>query len=363
MSDCHLKTKRLLLIIASLRGGGAERVMVNMANYWAERGVKITLLTLDDPMLSDNYEVHPLVKRVAEYHEHDFDLISRGYIHIKRVLGIRKIIKSFEPDSVLSFMTSTNVMTILASMGTGTCTFVSERTDPRKHNVGSIWAIGRRYLYKYADCVIAQTPDVNKWLLSNTKATIQTIPNFIPKYVNASCVESGQLIVAVGRLGVEKGFDLLIRAFSKVVLVYPDWRLVILGEGKERANLQTLAFSLGVDSNVEFPGFVKDPLERLRQASIAVQPSRYEGFPNALLEEMALGIAVIASRPAGEMLIVNEVNGLLVTSENTDELTLAIRRLIENPKLRVALGNNAIKVKDSYSQEKIMKLWETVLFA
>jgi GalNAc-alpha-(1->4)-GalNAc-alpha-(1->3)-diNAcBac-PP-undecaprenol alpha-1,4-N-acetyl-D-galactosaminyltransferase len=242
---------------------------------------------------------------------------------------------------------------------------VSERTDPSLHTLPFVWRFLRKHLYRFADLVIAQTPRIQQWLEKECDARVAVIPNFIAfsdaqVYVHSEHVPD-KTIIAVGRLHHEKGFDLLISAFSLVIRRHEAWKLLILGEGDDRKKLQFLIDRLGIAHAVELRGFIKNPHALMSQAQIAVQPSRCEGFPNALLEAMSLGLPVLATEAAGSMLVTDDVNGLLVPSDNPEKLTAALMRLVESPDLRIRLGLEAEKVKHVYNMASIFQLWDGAL--
>ncbi len=171
------------------------------------------------------------------------------------------------------------------------------------------------------------------------------------------------LIVAVGRLVRQKGFDLLLKAFANIRGRFPSWRVAIIGEGSERANLLRLCESLELNGHVEFVGKTRDVEGWLAQAGLVVQPSRFEGFPNAVLEAMGVGAAVIsADCPAGPAdLIEDGVNGRLVPVEDIDALSEAMAQLMSQPELRERLGREASKVRERFRQDLIMDQWERSL--
>ena len=167
----------------------------------------------------------------------------------------------------------------------------------------------------------------------------------------------------MGRFTIEKGFDLLLRAFALVCKDFPEWRLTLLGEGPLRGSLEALSAELRLGSRVQMPGNIPDPQSRLEQAAIFVLPSRFEGFPNALLEAMAYGCAVIAADcPSGPRYIVRDgENGLLAKTENVTSIAGAMARLMTDRHLRARLGAQAIGVREEFALSRIVSLWEQVL--
>ena len=221
-------------------------------------------------------------------------------------------------------------------------------------------------LYPFADTVVVQTDSVAAWarrFLPDRK--VQVIPNFVPALPPATSTDqrNSNELLAVGRLSRVKGFDLLLRAFEVSGLNGTGVRLTILGEGPERASLESLAGELGIAEAVSLPGIVQDPERWMAQCALFVLPSRYEGFPNALLEAMAMGCAVVAADcPSGPReLVLDGENGLLVPPENVEALAAALKALMGDAGLRQRLGERAVFVRQRFAREAIIGRWESLI--
>jgi glycosyltransferase involved in cell wall biosynthesis len=163
----------------------------------------------------------------------------------------------------------------------------------------------------------------------------------------------------MGRLSRQKGFDLLLRAFHQSDLMRSGWRLAILGDGAEREALHRQADSLGIADAVTLPGYIAAIGPWLRQAAIFVLSSRYEGFPNVLMEAMQVGRPCISfDCPSGPReLITDDVNGCLVSPEDVAGLAASMRRMAFDADLRSGLGAEATKVNERFSPEAIYSRW------
>jgi GalNAc-alpha-(1->4)-GalNAc-alpha-(1->3)-diNAcBac-PP-undecaprenol alpha-1,4-N-acetyl-D-galactosaminyltransferase len=358
--------RSLVLVIGSLEGGGAERQMSDMANYWAGQGWKVVLATWSGPEVIDFYPLDARVSRVFLSRSADGTAggISRIRVNLARVSRLRRLLKSTEPHAVLSFITESNLLTILAAIGLNLRVVVSERIQPAMHSAFPwTWRMLRRVLYARADAVVAQTGDAAQCLerICRTRAVV------IPNALRALPEPRGgreSLIVAVGRLTRQKGFDVLLHAFARIAPSFKDWKLAIIGEGVERPGLTALREELSLNARVTFVGQTPGVVDWMARAGLVVQPSRFEGFPNAVLESMGLGAAVISSNcPSGPADLIDDgVNGRLVPADDVESLARVMAQLMSSPEERARLGRAATEVRERYRQGAIMQRWEACLF-
>jgi GalNAc-alpha-(1->4)-GalNAc-alpha-(1->3)-diNAcBac-PP-undecaprenol alpha-1,4-N-acetyl-D-galactosaminyltransferase len=368
---------RLSLVISSLSYGGAERVMSMMANYLAEKGLDVILITLDTQE-KDFYELDPKVKRVAiGLMQESPHVVKALFNNLRRIRALRKAIKTNSPDAVISFVDKMNVLTLLSCIGLSVNNkIVSERTDPTKHEIGRIWELLRRITYPLAKRVVLQTENVGKWarnIIREEKIAIIPNPfsfsNEVPEQDDSAFLPlfggtPQRTIVTMGRLSYEKGFDLLLRAFAELADSFPEWRVIIFGEGDERDSLSCLARDLRVADKVFLPGRVKNPAFLLKQADLFVMPSRYEGFPNALCEAMVCGLPVISfDCPSGPRDIISDgIDGILVPPEDVNALAEAIAKLIGDVEKRRMLSQNAKQVAERFGISQVIRKWEDLIY-
>ena len=167
----------------------------------------------------------------------------------------------------------------------------------------------------------------------------------------------------MGRLISSKGFDLLIRSFHIAARDKPGWVLLILGDGDDRGRLEKITKDLGIEDKVFLPGRVKNTQDYLKNSKIFVLSSRHEGFPNALIEAMSLGMPVISTDcPFGPSEIIHDgVDGMLVPKENVTELARAMENLMDNEALRIRIGGKAGETSGRFTLDVIMDQWETLI--
>jgi GalNAc-alpha-(1->4)-GalNAc-alpha-(1->3)-diNAcBac-PP-undecaprenol alpha-1,4-N-acetyl-D-galactosaminyltransferase len=355
----------VLLVIGTLRGGGAERQLSDMANYWSDKGWNVILATWSGPDLADFYPLRAsVIRKHLSVDMAGISALPRLRANLRRILKLRKLLASTRPHAVLSFVTESNLLAILAGIGFDTRLVVSERVQPALHtSLARIWRILRSLLYVRADDVVAQTRDAADWLEVHCRRPVIVIPNALRPLPEPSR-EKRPLIVAVGRLTYQKGFDVLLRAFARVAPRFSGWNLAIIGEGDERGSLKRLCGELLLDDRVEFVGQTHDIVDWMAHAGLVVQPSRFEGFPNVLLESMGLGAAVISAdcRSGPSEMITEGVNGRLVPIDDVDTLASVMTDLISSPDERERLGRAASGVRECYRQDKVMLKWEACLF-
>lgn len=361
MSDAVVQSPqpRLLLIIGSLQAGGAERQLSEMANYWSARGAQVTLATWQGREIEDFYTLNPDVERVHLG-------VTGSRARLLSLIGIasgivrlRRLIRTARPDVLLSFIDVSNVCCILAAAGTGARVVVAERTHPAlRRSMGTSWRLLRRLCYRHADLVVAQTRDAATWLEQNCHARVRVIPNALRELPSLECQREPR-IIAVGRLTSEKGFDLLLRAFARLERQFPEWRVSIIGQGAERDALLRLREELHLTQRIEFLGEVREVDRWLARAGLLVHPSRREGFPNAVLEAMGMGLAVISTdcRAGPAEIIADGINGRLVPVDDVEALARVMAELMASSSSREVLGREARKVRQRYGQERIMADW------
>ena len=344
---------KIVFLISSLSSGGAERVLSTLANYFSKNhNVYVLTFSNEEPFykLDDNIQ-HIKLNLLKE----STNIIESLKNSIYRLIILKKTLKEIDADINISFMTHTNIISTIASKLNVQKIIISERIAYNFYSSKIIYYL-KKIVYPFSNSLVTQTyaDKINYLFLKN----VEVIYN--PLNIPELPIEKKNIILAVGRLDKQKGFDKLIEAFSKINSI--GWKLYIAGDGVEKKNLIKQIEQLKLD-NVELIGKRKDIFEWYAKSSIFILSSQKEGFPNVLIEAMAFKCAVVSfDCPYGPSEIIkNEVNGILVENQNIEKLALQIQRLINDKDLREKLGNEAIRVREKYSIEKIANQWENLI--
>lgn len=365
--------KRIVFFVSSMQGGGAERVAALLCNHWVDVGHRVTLV----PTFSGRGEcVYPLDDRVHLIYLADRIGTRRKspLSMIRRFLAMRALVRESGADGVVSFLPHVNIAALLATRGLKVPVVVSERTFPPAMPMGPVWCRLRRWTYPWASAVVMQTQRGGDWLASESpRSRSAVIPNpcVYPLPVSQPRLEpedwvapERRLLLAVGRLGEEKGFAGLIDSFSRLEARFPDWDLVILGEGGERESLEARVKRRGLTDRVALPGRVGNLADWYQRAELYVMSSRFEGFPNTLMEAMAHGLpAVSFDCETGPSDIIREgIDGKLVpVTDGERGLARALAALMQDDDRRQRMGRAAVTVRDRFSAERVMAEWDDLL--
>ena len=333
--------------------GGAERVAFTLAGWFADQG-------------NCSASVVALQKaKKASYIIDRTDFIElEGKNHI---IELRKYIKGEKPDVLITMSVPLCIYTVPALVGLGVKHIISERNSPSHFAGKKLTKWMSRILMMFADGYVFQTEDSRRYYngrIYSKSIVIHNPVSNMPRVFHDFGLPDSKTIVSVGRLNSQKNQGLLIRAFANVYKDYPDYSLVIWGEGRERESLLQVAKECGVESNVQLPGTATNIFEKIKDASLFVMSSDYEGMPNALMEAMALSLPCISTDcPCGgpRELIDNGKNGILVPVRDVEAMSSAIKTIISNNKLANTIGKNASTIRNTHSLEIIGQQWQSVI--
>lgn len=366
--------QHILLVVSDMGAGGAQRAAVTLANGLVDRGHRVALIETFSEVGDCVYSISPLVERIrwaTPGRRSGATLTSR----IARLLWLRALLRDRPGAVVISFLTDVNVAMILASVKMPVPVIVTERSYPGAMPLPKWLHWLRRKLYPSASVVVGQTHASASWLKTEIPAAqVCVIPNSFTlpsdsdqpyRPVESLSDRSKQLILGVGRLSPEKGFHDLVTAYA---LLSDQSRsasqLVILGEGSERPLLERHVHELGLSDHVVFPGATGNLTAWYLRADVFVLSSRFEGFPNALLEAQAHGVACVSfdclSGPAD--LIDHDRTGLLVDPEaGSSGLAAAIEQLLTDSERRSAMGTAARQASARFETSQVITMWESLI--
>jgi len=357
----------ILFLVSSMHGGGAERVAATLANAWVRAGVEVTLVCCFSGRGTCAY---PLDGKVRLLWLADRVAGPRVLRPLVKLWVLRALVREASPDRVLSFLTNVNITALLATWGLGLPVVVSERTDPAHSlNLEPALRVMRRLTYPHAHRVVVQTRQAMASLRQVAPGVrrLVAIPNPLPPDLPAarlgeSTTTGRRCLVALGRFSPVKRFDHLIEVFAGLAASHPDWDLVIWGEGPQRAGCQDRLSGLGLGDRIRLPGRNAAPWDALLDAHAFVLSSAVEGFPNAMLEAMALGLPCVATDcPSGPRELSRDgLDAILVPVADDQALAAALHRMMSaSPQWRVDLGlRAAASVRARYCLDSILRQWE-----
>jgi len=360
----------ILLTISSLSGaGGAERVMSIMANYWAEKGWAVSIITFDDGGKPPFYQLHPQVKYLAVNKKKKS---GKNNSNFRKYIKIRKMLIKNKPDLIISFLTGNNIKILRYTLFSNIPVIVAERVAPVYATFSSKKKLSIRWLYPKAAFVVFQTQKMVDHFPQQIHRKSVIIPNPVPQigeHISQPeiALPEGKLLFAIGHMSQkkmhQKGFDLLIPVFGNLSKKHPDWHLVILNDGPEKVALEKEIERHNLQNRVYLVGKVKNIFPIFKNGDLFVLSSRYEGFPNALCEAMACGLPVVSfDCPTGPGdIICNGIDGVLVPPEDVEGLEKALDALMGNEILRKKMGAKATEIVERFSMEKIMGMWEKLI--
>lgn len=330
---------KLLFVITSLENGGAERVCASLANYFSKEN-EVEILYFSGEIF---YEISPRVKL------NKFTRNSRIPRLAAKLLAIRGHAK--DADCVISFMDSTNILSIIATAFLGRKLIISEHSA---HDfVGLKWRVLRRIFYPFATALtVLSRSDFNYYSFVKNKAIIYNPSIFKPSFGG----QKEKLIIFVGRLEHVKGCDIFLRALA--LLRLDDFKVLVLGGGSQKQSLQNLSAKLGL-KNLEFLGSVSDIQNYYKKAKIIVSSSRFEGLGNALIESAFFDCIRVATPTAGALeLLEDGKNGFISSDFSEQALAKAILKAINADE---SVLENTRAESEKFRLENIAaKWWELI---
>lgn len=359
--------KKILLVIPSLVGGGAERVMTTMANnFCKDCNVEILTLTSKDCFykLDSRVKLSNLGCSVNRKNKLT-TVFTKLQSAFRGFFGIAKAVKTKKPDTIIAFLGSViSPLVILKALGLiKSQVIVSERADPTVRSKFSQWF--ERTFYPKADIIVCQAEQVKMLFDEKYREKCIVIPNPIsadaipPVYTG----ERRKIVVGVGRLAPQKNFSLLIKAFSRLPADFDEYKLQIYGGGPYESTLNKQIEVLNMQDRITLMGIKKNVMFEIADAELFVMSSNYEGFPNALVESMATGLPVISTDFSTGVAheIIGDKNGIVIPVGDEDALVAAMTELLSDPQRRAEMSVENRKYLDKLSEDTVMTYWKNII--
>ena len=402
---------KLFVVISNIGGGGAERVGVLLANGFAHRGHEVFVIT--DLNMPVKYQINEEVTILDMAYNGQNKFLK--WLHVAFI--IRKYVQQYQPEVVIGIMQLCSFVSKIACIGTNTCVVMTEHDSferPKSAPMSKFEFFCKLYLNNIYECVTVIT-QADKDDIGDRLKNIVVMPNPLLLPQVAEIPPKQRVVLAAGRLAAwhYKGFDVLIRAWARVVSslefqnLTPNpspkgdgnygWKLQIAGTGSEESlnYLKQLCKENGVEDSVEFLGFRKDVEKLYQDASIFVLSSRYEGFGLVLIEAMSQGCACVACDYKGRQreIVCPEGqgskfflcdatkasqraerkvqssnyqfeacdNGILCEPDNVEALAEGMQKMITDDEYRTSVIKNAIERSEYYNLDNTIKRWELLL--
>lgn len=367
---------KLTFVTATLTSGGSERVMSIVANKMQERGYEVEIVCLNDQIV-----FYPINEGIKITHVE----VEAGTKSLpKKLWWFRKYIKKTQPDVVIAFMVSVYTVTLLALMGVDIPVISSVRNDPAYSNLRK--KITRKILLPRSAHVVVQTQQIKEFFCKNIQKMTTVIYNPVNERVFETSYDDDNVddnlklkvkvdrlkvkeerlnrIISVGRLYPQKDQKMMIEAFAKVSERFPDWKLVIFGEGPQRRALETMIQDprFKIQDKVSLPGRSENIIDELKKSKVFCLSSIYEGMSNALVEAICVGLPIVTTKVSGtEELIQDGENGFIVNIGDTDAMAEALTKILEDENLQKQFSENNKAQAIKFETNTIVDQWEQVI--
>lgn len=359
---------KLLYITNGINGaGGLERVLSVKASYLADNfGYQVTILTLNETHPNSFYKFSKNIK--LQSLKINSNPLSNLNSYIK---GIKKIAKEVNPDVIAVCDDGLKGFIIPRILKKFNIPIIYERHVSKEIEMNKNLPFWKKAIIKvkwkimdylgadFSKFVVLTSGNLNEWKkLNNTKV----ISNPLSFYPSKSSALDQKKVIAVGKQGYQKGYDLLLEAWAIVAPKCTDWKLEIYGKKEPEEGLEVLAKKLSIGDSVLFYDPVKNIEDKYLESSIYVMSSRFEGFGMVLIEAMACGVPCVSfdcNYGPGDIIKHGE-DGFLTAPENVAELAEKIIYMIKNDDSRVRFGINAKENVKRFLPENIMEQWTTL---
>lgn len=359
---------KIVLVVPTLTSGGAERMAAMWAAGFSARNHEVSVITTSRP----SPITYPVPSTVKLYNCNTEKGGNRYLNYLRtRLFGARKlhhILKNINPDVVICIF---RIEMVLAACRGLNCKVVATEHNAFERPEGAPpmpnYLYKQKFFYNKKADLVTVLATADKIVIGDRLPNVHVLPDALAFEPVITVPNKKNILLAVGRIDgwYVKGFDVLIRAWSKVSNKYPDWSLHIVGHSPDNSidKLKRIAEESNVSSQVEFLPYRKDVIQVYKEASVFCLSSRYDGFGMALIEAMSQGCACIACDYKGRQkeIVKDERYGLLCAQGDENALAATIDRVLSDEGLRLYLQQNAPQRASYYKLDNIMDKWDNLL--
>lgn len=358
---------RILFNTMNLGKGGAERVINLLTNELIKEN-DVQIITHINSNISYKFNENIIIKSLSNTRNTIIRKLER--ISIMKLLKLKKMILDFKPDIIISFLPEPSFRILALKKYSKKIKdipiVVSVRNDPKKEYNNKIYNFIMKKLYPYANDLILQTADAQKYFIDNLNISGTVIPNPVSSEFLIKRYEGirEKRIVAVGRLNPQKNYPLLIDAFEEVHKKHDDYILEIYGQGYLEDTIRNIINKKNLNSCIKLMGQVDNVRDAIYKATAYVLSSNYEGMPNALLEAACLGVPCISTDcPCGgpKEILNNGEMGYLVPINNSIKLAYGICNIIENNNYSNRISKMASENSYNYKKDTVINQWKLII--
>lgn len=346
-------------IVDQLSNGGSERVVSIISNRLSTIGYNVTIVMLHGNRRDYHVSKNITVKTIK------YSKNNKIKSYFQRIFKLRKIFKDYNFDVIISFDVYNNIFTLLSSLFLNNKVVICERNDPNRYPQSPKMRSLRNIIYKLGRNFIFQTYDqrdyFNNLKMTNSCIISNPITSNLPVW---DLKGTKKKIVSVGRLTEQKNILLQIEAMKDLKSKYEDLTLEIYGEGPLRETLENKILKDGLSNHVFLKGFSENVHKQILSARVYIITSDYEGISNSMIEALGIGIPVVSTdSPIGgaRLFIENGYNGFLIKMNDQKSLINIISKLLDDDDLSREVSENAKRINNQISEDKIILEWENFL--